>query len=327
MRVLVTGGSGFVGSAVLRRLAAEGHEAVAAVRTPPSAPIRGVHYMVGADLIGDGGWQEAVAGVDAVVHAAARVHVMKERSEDPLAEFRRANVEGTLRLARAAADAGVRRFVFLSSIKANGETSEHGMPFRADQEPRPVDPYGISKKEAEDALFGLGRERGMEVAVVRPVLVYGPGVKANFETMMKLLSRGVPLPLGAVEAKRSLVSLDNLVDLVLVCLAHPAAAGEVFLVSDGEDLGVAEMLRRLSAALGRRARLVPVPPRLIALAARAAGKASLVQRLCMPLQVDIEPTRRLLGWAPPFGVDESFARTARHFLHSTAAGGGAGGAP
>jgi UDP-glucose 4-epimerase len=314
MKVLVTGASGFVGSALLKRLAADGRDVVASARRAPPEPLSGVSYVAGADLLSGEGWAEAVRGAEAVVHAAARVHVMEERTADPLGEFRRANVEGTLHLAEAAAEAGVRRFVFLSSIKVNGETSEPGRPFRADDEPRPLDPYGVSKREAEEALFALSRQTGMEVAVVRPPLVYGPGVKANFRAMMGLLSRRLPLPLGAARAKRSLVALDNLVDLLAVCLDHPEAAGRVFLVSDGEDLSVAEMLKRLGAALGRRPLLVPVPPALIALAARAAGKAGVAQRLLKPLQVDIEPTRRLLGWSPPVGVDVAFARTARAFL-------------
>ena len=314
MKVLVTGGSGFVGSAVLRRLASDGEEAVASVRRPADAPIAGVRYVPGADLAGAAGWDHAVRGADAVIHAAARVHVMDDRAADPLAEFRRLNVDGTLRLARAAVAAGVRRFVLLSSIKVNGETSEPGKPFRADQLPRPADPYGVSKREAEEALFALGRESGMEVTAVRPPLVYGPGVKANFRSMMRLLSRRIPLPLGAVRARRSLVAVDNLADLLVHCLRRPEAAGQVLLVSDGEDLSVNDMLRRLGRALGKRALLLPVPPPLLDLAARAAGKPALAQRLLRPLEVDIEPTRRLLGWSPPFGVDESFRRTALDFL-------------
>jgi UDP-glucose 4-epimerase len=313
---LVTGGTGFVGSAVLRRLVADGREAVASVRALPEVPIEGVVYVPGADLLAGQGWAEAVRGADAVIHAAARVHVMEERAADPLAEFRRANVEGTLRLCEAAADAGVGRFVFLSSIKVNGETTEPGRPFRADDEPRPLDPYGVSKKEAEEALLALGRRTGMKVTIVRPPLVYGPGVKANFRALMGLLRRRVPLPLGAAKAKRSLVAIDNLVDLLMLCLEHPAAPGRVFLVSDGEDLSVADMLRRLGAALGRRPLLLPVPASVLALGARAAGRPGVAQRLLKPLQVDIEPTRTLLGWSPPFGVDEAFARTARHFLEA-----------
>jgi UDP-glucose 4-epimerase len=316
VRVLVTGASGFVGSAVLKRLVSDGHEAMASVRRAPEEPVAGVSYVAGADLVSGTGWEAAVRGADAVIHAAARVHVMEERAADPLAEFRRANVDGTLRLAEAAAAAGVRRFVFLSSIKVNGETTQAGRPFRADDPPQPLDPYGVSKLEAEEALFALSQRTGMGVAVVRPPLVYGPGVKANFRAMMGLLQRRLPLPLGAARAKRSLVALENLVDLLMRCLDHPEAAGRVFLVSDGEDLSVAEMLKRLGAALGRRPLLLPVPPAAIALAARLAGRGAVAQRLLMPLQVDIEPTRRLLGWSPPVPVDEAFARTARHFLEA-----------
>ena len=318
MKVVVTGGSGFVGAAVLARLVAEGHEAFASVRRPPAAPLPGVSYVAGADLMSEAGWDNAVRGADAVIHTAARVHVMRDRAADPLAEFRLANVEGTLRAARAAAGAGVRRFVFLSSIKVNGESTQPGAPFRADDAPAPVDPYGISKQEAEARLLDLARHSAMEVAVVRPPLVYGPGVKANFRTMMRLLRRHVPLPLGSVRARRSLVAVENLADLLLLCLVHPAATGRVLLVSDGEDLSVSEMLRRLAAALGVRPLLVPVPAFAIELAAHVAGRSAVAQRLLRPLQVDIEPTRRLLGWAPPFGVTESFERTARHFLRGPA---------
>ena len=255
-----------------------------------------------------------MAGVQIVIHAAARVHVMSESSADPLAEFRKVNVDGTLNLARQAVAAGVRRFIFVSSIKVNGEGTEPGKPYKADDAPAPVDPYGISKLEAEHGLLALAAETGMEVVIIRPVLVYGPGVKANFRSMMNWLNKGIPLPLGSIRNKRSLVALDNLVDLIVTCIEHPAAANQVFLVSDGEDLSTTELLRRMGAALGKPARLLPLPGAWLNGAACLLGKGAIAQRLCGSLQVDIEKTRRLLGWTPPVTVDEALRKTARHFL-------------
>lgn len=245
---------------------------------------------------------------------------MNEEAADPLAEFRRVNVEGTLRLAWQAAEAGVRRFVFVSSIKVNGEHSQPGQPFTADQTPAPGDPYGVSKMEAEQGLRVLARETGMEVVIIRPPLVYGPGVKANFLAMMRWLQRGVPLPLGGVtENRRSLVFLDNLIDLIVTCIDHPAAANQTFLVSDDEDLSTAALLRRMAAALGRPARLIPVPAGLITLGARLIGRPGIAQRLCGSLQVDIGKTKSLLGWVPPVSVDEGLRRTAEHWLKTQGA--------
>lgn len=317
--VLVTGAAGFIGGALIDRLLGEGVPTVAAVRGPLPRPA-GVHPPTGERMVavGDIGphtdWRGALAGVDCVVHLAARVHVMHERAADPLAEFRKVNVDGTLALARQAVAAGVRRFIFVSSIKVNGEGTAPGRPFAADDVPAPADAYGISKLEAERSLLALATETGMQMVIIRPVLVYGPGVKANFRSMMSWLSKGVPLPLGAIHNRRSLVALDNLVDLILTCMNHPAAAGQVFLVSDGEDLSTTELLRRMGAALGRPARLLPVPAAWLDGAARLLGRGAVTQRLCGSLQVDIEKTRRLLDWTPPVTVDEALRETARHFL-------------
>ncbi|MCY1297327.1 N-acetyl-alpha-D-glucosaminyl-diphospho-ditrans,octacis-undecaprenol 4-epimerase [compost metagenome] len=249
-----------------------------------------------------------------MIHCAARVHVMNDTEADPLAAFRRANVEGTLTLARQARDAGVRRFIFVSSIKVNGESTEPGNPFTADQIPAPVDPYGVSKQEAEQGLRAIAEDSGMEVVIVRPTLVYGPGVKANFLSMMRWLNRGVPLPFGAIHNRRSLVSLYNLVDLIVTCIHHPAAANQTFLVSDGEDVSTTELLRRIGKALGRPARLLPVPSAMLEMGATALGKRALSQRLCGSLQVDINKTRELLGWTPPVSLEEALKRTANHYL-------------
>lgn len=318
MRVLLTGASGFVGRAVQARLLAEPDCQVrAAFRKLPDAAPSGVELCQSPSLDAQGDWLTALAGVDVVIHCAARVHVMNEQAADPLAEFRRVNVEGTLRLARQAVEAGVRRLVFVSSVKVNGERTEPGRPFRADDVPLAEDPYGISKREAEEALLALGAESGLEVVIVRPPLVYGPGVKANFQAMMRWLARGVPLPLGAIHNRRSLVAVDNLADLLVRCLTHPAAAGQRFLASDGEDLSTTDLLRRLGEALARPARLIPVPSSWLEVGAALLGRRDLSQRLCGSLQVDIDKTRELLGWTPPLTVDQALARTAEAFLEST----------
>lgn len=315
MRVLLTGASGFVGRAVQARLLADGlHRLRCAQRKAPVAPLAGVEYCLAPSLEAEADWSQALADVDAVIHCAARVHVMHEQAADPLAEFRRANVEGTLCLAQQAVAAGVRRFVFVSSIKVNGEQTLPGQAYRADDVSDATDPYGISKREAEDELLALAAETGLEVVIVRPPLIYGPGVKANFLSMMRWLQRGVPLPFGAIGNRRSLVALDNLVDLLVVCLTHPAASGQRFLVCDGEDLSTTELLRRLSAALGRTARLLPVPQALIEWAAILLGRRQLNQRLCGSLQVNMDKTRERLGWAPPLSVDQALAKTAAHYL-------------
>lgn len=315
--VLLTGASGFVGKAVLEELLARGYSVVAALRNTPAEldPRATVSRFEALD--GSTNWSTALAGVRTVIHSAARVHVMNDTETDPLAAFRKVNVEGTLNLARQAAQAGASRFVFISSIKVNGEGTEKGRPYGADDLPAPADPYGVSKMEAEQGLRSLAKETGLEVVIVRPVLVYGPGVKANFLAMMRWLDKGVPLPFGAIYNRRSLVALGNLADLVVTCVAHPAAANHTFLVSDGEDLSTSVLLRRMARALGRPARLLPVPSSLLELGAGLLGKRSLSQRLCGSLQVDIEKTRSLLGWNPPISVDDALRLVARDYQEKT----------
>ena len=315
LRVLLTGASGFVGQAVQARLLTEqGVQLRSAFRQPPAIVPAGLEVCMAPDLNGQADWSAALAGVEVVIHCAARVHVMQEQAADPLAEFRRSNVDGTLQLARQAAAAGVRRLIFVSSIKVNGEQTSPGHPFRADQPAAAQDAYGRSKREAEEQLLALAAQTGLEVVIIRPPLIYGPGVKANFQSMLRWLARGVPLPLGAIDNRRSLVALDNLVDLLWVCLRHPAAANQCFLVSDGEDLSTTQLLRRLGQALGRPARLLPVPQAWLVAGARLLGRSDISQRLCGSLQVDIGKTRELLGWTPPCSVDQALAKTAAHFL-------------
>jgi UDP-glucose 4-epimerase len=302
--VLVTGASGFVGTAVVDRIVREGRWRVrAAVRRDAATLPAAVERAIG-ELGASTSWRAAVEGTQIVIHLAARVHVMRERATDALEQFRRVNVAGTLDLATQAAAAGVRRFLYLSSVKVLGEAGH----FTETDPPAPQDAYAISKHEAEAGLREIGARTGMEVVIIRPPLVYGPGVRANFGALMRAVARGLPLPLGAVENRRSLVALDNLVDFILTCASHPAAANETFLVSDGEDLSTPDLVRRLAAAMGRRARLVPVPPALLLGAAAVAGRRDVAARLLGTLQVDITKARTELGWVPPVRVDEALRR-------------------
>lgn len=307
-RVLLTGATGFVGRAVQQRLLADGHyDLTIAVRRAlsTSSAVRSVQV---ADLTAETDWAEALQGVDVVIHAAARAHIMRDEVADPLAEYRKVNVEGTLSLARQAAAAGVKRFVFVSSIKVNGEQTPLNQPFFADDQPAPEDAYGLSKFEAEQALWQVAKDTTMQVVIIRPPLVYGPNVKGNFASMNKLVAKGFPLPLGAVHNKRSLVALDNLVDLIVTCLAHPAAANQVFLAGDGEDLSTSDLLRGVAQAMGKPARLLPIPAGLLQLGATMLGKKAMAQRLLGSLQVDISKNRELLGWQPPLTVAQGLAR-------------------
>jgi UDP-glucose 4-epimerase len=310
--ILVTGATGFVGYALVKKLTSGG--VVAAVRRLDRSWANGVRLVQVGELLSTTNWAMALQGVTAVVHLAARVHVMNDKTANPLSEFRRVNVEGSANLARQAAAAGVRRFVFLSSIKVNGELTDAGCRFTADDAPAPEDPYGISKHEAEQLIRQIALETDMEVVIIRPPLVYGPDVKANFESMMRWLTLGLPLPLAAfTENRRSLVALDNLVDLILTCLNHPGAANQTFLVSDGDDLATAELVKRMGSALGHPARLFYMPPALLKFGATVVNKPGIYQRLCGSLQLDITKTQQLLGWTPPISVDEGLHRAARGY--------------
>lgn len=302
----MTGATGFVGKALVRRLvAAARYEVRAAVRREVTSMGDGIEIVETGDLSSSTDWSWALSGVDVVVALAARVHMMDDTAPGRLGEYRRVNVDGTLNLGRQAARGGVRRLIFLSSVKVNGEAGT----FDEADPSAPSGAYGISKSEAEVGLREIAALTRMEVVIIRPPLVYGPEVRANFRTLIRVVALGIPLPLGAIKNRRSLVALDNLVDLIWTCLEHPSAANETFLVSDGEDLSTTDLVRRLARAMGRPARLIPVPARLLMGGAVLLGRRDVAQRLLGSLQVDISKARQVLGWTPPVSVDEGLRRT------------------
>lgn len=302
---MLTGANGFVGSALKAELVSDSRiKVMTAVRKEGTGP----NCFAVGNIDGDTDFSEALVDIDVVIHAAARAHIMRDEVVDPLAEYRKVNVEGTLNLAHQAVAAGVRRFVFLSSIKVNGEATTQKTSFQAGDVPLPEDAYGISKLEAEQGLILLAAETSMEVVIIRPPLVYGPSVKGNFASMIKLVDKGVPLPLGAIYNKRSLVGIDNLVDLIIRCIDHPAAANQIFLAGDGEDLSTTELLSGVGKAMGKPTRLIPVPAGLLQFGAIVLGKRAMAQRLLGSLQVDISKTCELLDWKPPYTVEEGLRR-------------------
>ena len=303
MKVLVTGANGFVGQNLSNQLEAGGHDVIRAVRKKTDSQETSVGN-IGADT----DWLDKLYDVECVIHCAARVHVMKEMHAEALAAYRSVNLDGTRRLAEQAAQSGVRRFIYLSTIKVNGEQTELAKPFSVSDAVAPVDSYAISKWEAEQALFEISRSTGLEVVILRPPLVYGPGVKGNFFSLVSLISKGIPLPLGAIDNKRSLVGLDNLLDLIIRCINHPAAVGQVFLVSDGQDLSTPELISYLAESMGKKIWLIPVPKTYLLLLGKMTGRLSQVQRLVGSLQVDITKTCELLDWTPPLSVSEGLHR-------------------
>ncbi len=311
--VFLTGFTGFVGSVLFAELKKlpEFH-VVSAVRSAVSPASDDV--VVVGNIDGTTDYSSALNGVDVVVHAAARAHIMRDEVADPLAEYRKVNVEGTLNLAKQAVAAGVKRFVYISSIKVNGESTTGLSAFTEVDTAKPEDPYGVSKYEAEEGLRLLAQETGLEIVIIRPPLVYGPGVKANFLSLVKLSATELPLPFGSVNNHRSMVYVGNLVSFIIHCIRHPAAANETFLVSDGEDVSLRNLVTYIRLCLGRSPRLLPVPVGLFKLAGALTGKRGVVDRLVGDLQVDSSKARTLLGWVPPFTVEQGIAATVADFM-------------
>ena len=313
IKIFITGVTGFVGGQLSEELNNNGHEVSASIRKKYSLP-NYISTFIVPTLNSTTNWNSALSNIDVVIHCAARVHVMDEKSADPLEAFREVNTRGTINLAKHAISAGVKRFVFISSIKAGGENSELGTPLIESMHYIPKDPYGLSKYEAEVELLSLAKNADMEVVIIRPTLIYGPGVKANFETMMKWLSKNTPLPLGAVENKRSLIAIDNLVDFIQICTVHPKAANEVFYISDDDDLSTTQLLKKLSFALGKNCVLIPVPSKLLSFLFSIIGMKSFSDRLLGSLQVSPNKAKYLLGWSAKVTVKEAFQETTKFYI-------------
>ncbi len=315
MKILITGASGFIGRAAVERFGHdERYQVVAASRRKQENPVAGVTYVETGDIDQATAWAETLNGIELVIHTAAHVHVRGK--EDAEARFQAVNVGGTLNLARQALGAGVKRFLFLSSIKVNGESTAPGRPFLPDDVPAPADAYGRSKHEAEIGLKELSQDSDMAWVVIRPPLVYGPGVKANFLALMRWIYNGWPVPLGSAKNRRSLVAIDNLIDLIATCAVNPAAANEVFTVSDDDDVSTSELVRRIGVALHKPAKIAPVPGALMRAGAALLGKHRAVEPLVSSLQVDISKTGRVLGWSPVTDMQTALNKTARHFMEA-----------
>ncbi|MFA0509585.1 MULTISPECIES: UDP-glucose 4-epimerase family protein [Vibrio] len=313
MNILVTGSTGFVGSRIVE-LARERDWAVIPVVRKQIEPLTNSLLIPSIDASTD--WSSAFEGVDCVVHCAARVHQMNESAQGALTAYRDINTLGTLNLAKQAAEAGVKRFVFVSSIKVNGEFSEPNLPFEPNLKNTPQDPYGLSKYEAEVELAKLSKDTGLEVVIIRPPLVYGPGVKANFLSMMRLIDKGIPLPFGAIKNQRSLVYLDNLSDLILTCCEHPSAPGYTFLASDDQDVSTTQLMQTIAHTMGKSPRLIPIPMSWIQAGSSALKKKHIAQRICGNLQVEIGLTKETLGWKPPVSFEQGIKRTVEAYLKS-----------
>jgi len=322
-RILITGATGFIGRALVPALLARGHQVISAVRPGHETTQAGTEARLVGDIGPDTDWRAALDGVEAVVHLAARVHVMRETGRDPEAIYRQTNAEGTRRLAVEAAGAGVKRLVFLSTVKVNGEQTPAG-PFTEADRPRPAGPYALSKWAAEEALFEVAAKTSIETVILRPPLVYGEGVGGNFLSLLKLCRSAPPLPFSALGNARSLIYLGNLVDAIARALEHPAAAGKTFLVRDGEDLSTPELIRRTAAALGRPTRFFPLPLYFVRFLAGIAGKSAAIERLLGSLRVDDGKIRRELDWTPPFTVLQGLGRTAAWFAADGENGGNTG---
>ncbi|KGJ89902.1 UDP-glucose 4-epimerase family protein [Colwellia psychrerythraea] len=312
MNILITGATGFLGKYLLSQLNYKQNNITVVLRSTSEGYNNSVCVPI---FNGESDFKRAVVNQDIIIHCAARVHVMNVNIEQSLKDFREVNTHATINLAQQAAEAGVKRFIFISSIKVNGESTELGSPFKPDDIFVPTDPYGLSKHEAEVGLRNVSLKTGMEVVIIRPPLVYGPGVKANFASMIKWINKGLPLPLGGIkDNKRSLVSVDNLVDLIITCIDHPDAANQTFLVSDNADVSTTALLGNMAEALNVPNRLIPIPPLLFDIASQLIGKPAISQRLCGSLQVNISKTIRLLNWSPPYSSAESMKKTADAFI-------------
>lgn len=315
MNILITGATGFIGQAVIRDLLAHPRHRISALTRLTSSTLpEGIPRIEVNAIDGATDYSNRLAGFDVVIHLAARVHHLQEQRDTAYSAYKSINVDGTLNLARQAADAGVGRFIYLSSIKVNGESTRPGHPFRADDPPRPSDPYAVSKYEAERGLMALSETTGMAFVIIRPPLVYGPGVKANFHKLMGLIRRGLPLPFGSIDNLRSMVSIDNLASLIRHCIEHPNAANKIFLVSDDRDVSTTELLRILANAMELPGRLILFPKTLLSMAARLAGKEEIARRLLDNLQVDISKTKSELDWRPESSLEEAIRRTAQNYL-------------
>lgn len=306
-RILLTGATGFIGSDILHKICLDGSfQAIVCSRSDVLIKANSVDYFLVNDFEEESLWHNALVNVEVVIHAAARAHVSRDEKFDPLVEYRRVNVDGTMALARQAVAAGVKRFIFISSIGVNGNINT--APFKETDDPAPAEPYAQSKYEAEIALLQLASETSLEVVIIRPPLVYGANAPGNFGSLVKAISKGLPLPLGAIHNKRSLVALDNLVDLIITCIDHPAAANQIFLAGDGEDISTTQLLRGVANAMGKPSRLIPIPASWLMMAATVLGKKAVAQRLLGSLQVDISKAQQLLGWTPPISVAEGLRR-------------------
>lgn len=317
MRVVITGTSGFIGRHVVKYLLTNTDHRVRAVsgRTDNGSLEKNpnLEIVAGRDINRDTAWGDVLTQADTVLHLAARVHVLNDSAADTLTLYRQVNVAGTLNLGKQAVRAGIKRFVFISSIGVNGDRTAR--PFTTGDAPRPSEPYAVSKLEAEEKLRGLAQQTGLELVIIRPPLVYGPDAPGNFGRLIRIVGKGVPLPLGLVQNKRSLVAVDNLTDLIAGCLDHPAAAGQVFLVSDGRDLSTPELIRKMALAMNKSPRLLPVPPALLRMAGRITGKNTEIEKLIGSLQVDISHTCDTLGWRPQVSVEEALKKAVEGSFH------------
>ncbi|MCD5380543.1 SDR family oxidoreductase, partial [Candidatus Gracilibacteria bacterium] len=310
-RILVTGATGFIGQHLVQELVNNNFEVAVTIRKKNNLFSSTVTQFIVKDIESDPDWTAVLQDIECVIHLAGRAHVLKDKNPDPLTEFRRVNTDGTINLAHQAIKLGIKRFIFISSIGVNGNVNNK--PFSVNDIPNPIEPYAVSKYEAEFELQKLTNGSKMETVIIRPPLVYGPNAPGNFAQLIKVTNKGIPLPLGEIHNQRSFIAIENLIDLIITCIKHPAAANKTFLASDDEDLSTTDLLRRMAIALEKPSRLIPIPPSIITLGATLLGKKEIAQRLCGSLQVDINHTKKTLDWKPPVSVDEALKKTADAF--------------